>query len=503
MFEAYPIGRIINRFSYDMFVVDQKLPSSIQRLVLVSLICFSALIVNVIQSPIFIVFAIPMLAIYWWLQNYYRCTSRELQRLDSISRAPVLSHFSDTLGGLVTIRAFGEQQRFINQLCEKIDANTTAFLILQSGCRWLGVALDFTGAFMVFASILISLVMSYRSPGEQSSASIGLSMNYSLLVPIYLAWVVKFIADIENHMNAVERILEYTNLNSEEKQEECDENDDEQMGSGGGAGGGDKKKSAGELKKLLAVAKLEEPSLIKFDLVGLSHSMDMRAVIQGLTLEIPAKQKLGICGRSGSGKSTLLSGLSRVAKLLYGTITIDGMAIQHVPLKKLRRFIWTIPQDVTLFSGTVRSNLDPLEEFDDGQIWASLDKIGLKSMVMNLESGLDTEVIENGDNFSHGQKQELSLARAILLKPPVIILDESTSSLDSAREIQLHRSLLKAFADSTVISVAHRLCNIIFYDRVIVMGDGRILEDGKPRELLKKPMGFFSALWRAAGEKPI
>lgn len=474
LFEAHPIGRIINRFSYDMFVVDQKLPACVQRLVLVSLICISALVVNSIQSPIFIVFAVPMIAIYWWLQHYYRCTSRELQRLDSISRAPVLSHFSDTLGGLKTIRAFREQNRFINQLCEKIDANTTSFLILQSGCRWLGVSLDCTGAVMVFVSIIINLFVSYQYPGERSSATIGLSMNYSLLVPIYLAWVVKFLADIENYMNAVERILEYTDLCVEE-----------------------------EFQTENCADQLSNDGTIRFDNVGLTHSLDQRAIISSLNLEIPTKQKVGICGRSGAGKSTLVMSLSRVTNVLHGKITINDVDIANIPLKNLRRFIWTVPQDVTLFSGTLRSNLDPENQFSDAEIWQSLEHIGLKDMVQNLANGLDAEVIENGDNFSLGQKQELGLARAILLKPPILVLDEATSALDPAREIQLHKCLLKAFADSTIIAVAHRLANIVPYDRVLVMGDGRILEDGNPREMLKKPMGFFSSLWRAAGEKPL
>lgn len=478
LFETWPISRIINRLSYDMFIIDQKLPSSIQRLVLVTLICLSALVVNAIQSPVFILFAIPMIIVYWWVQHFYRYTSRELQRLESISRTPVLSHFTDTLGGLVTVRAFGEQQRFINQLCEKIDKNTTAFLILQSGCRWLGFTLDFTGAVMVLASVLINLVVCHWYPGTRSSASVGLSMNYSLLVPIYLAWVIKFLADIENYMNAVERILEYTNLESESADESVMPSAPEEQISG-----------------------LSEGH-VKFDNISLSHSMDLRAVIQGMSLDIPAGQKVGICGRSGSGKSTLLMGLSRVAKLLYGSISVDGRDIRTINLRELRTFVWSVPQDVTLFSGTIRTNIDPESRFSDAEIWQALEKIGLKFFVTTMDNGLDADVMENGDNFSHGQKQELSLARAILLQPKIVILDESTSALDAVSEIRLHKQLLAAFAESTVITVAHRLSNIIAYDRVLVMGDGRLLEDGHPRELLKKPMGFFSALWRAAGEKP-
>ncbi len=476
LFESWPVGRIINRFSYDMFVVDQKLPSAVQRLTLVSLICMSALVVNAIQSPLFLLIALPMTGVYFWLQHFYRTSSRELQRLDSLSRAPVLSHFSDTLGGLVTIRAFGEQTRFINQLCEKVDTNTTAFMLLQSGCRWLGLWLDFTGAAMVFASVVMSLTV-----GHKSSASVGLTMNYSLLVPIYLAWVVKFLADIENHMNAVERILEYMELESEESTF-----------------------VANDSAAIAAMGDLwtRRECVIKFDSVGLAHSPSMRAVIPNLTLVIPPRQKVGICGHSGSGKSTLLMGLARITKILYGQVTLDGHNVAQLPLAELRRFVWTVPQDVTLFSGTVRDNLDPEVKFTDDQIWDALEKLGLRSL-LSPRDGLEMKVTENGENFSLGQKQQLSLARAVLLHPPVVLLDEATSALDAATEVELHQRLLTTFADSTMVAVTHRIANIINYDQVIVMGNGKILEEGRPRQLLKKPMGFFSALWRAAGEKPL
>ena len=309
------------------------------------------------------------------------------------------------------------------QLCDKIDKNTVACLVLQSGCRWLGVTLDYTGAVMVFASVVINLAMGHwNSDGRTSAASIGLSLNYSLLVPIYLAWVVKFVADIENYMNAVERILQYTGLESEvDLEPRVDEE------------GTPEEQNPLELTE----------GRIKLENVSLSHSVDMRAVISGLNLEIPAGQKVGICGRSGSGKSTLLLGLSRVAKLLYGSITVDDQVfglfcafslktkyrvltmqdIRRVELARLRSFAWSVPQNVTLFSGTVRSNLDPGSQFSDREIWQALEKIGLGNMVRcDMDNGIDSEVVGNGDNFSHGQKQELSLARAVLLQPKILLL---------------------------------------------------------------------------------
>ncbi|XP_040580074.1 ATP-binding cassette sub-family C member Sur [Lepeophtheirus salmonis] len=512
LFEAFPIGRIINRISHDIFIVDQKIPPCIQRLIMLSFVCIAALAVNSIQSPVFLIFALPMISIYWWLQHFYRRSSRELQRLDSITRAPVLSHFSDTLSGLITVRAFGEQTRFINELCEKVDTNTSAFLILQSGCRWLGVYLDAAGAIFVFLSILVNLFFPRKGREVTSSASIGLSVNYSLLVPIYLAWVVKFAANIENYMNAVERVLEYTHFPSEE--EDFSEFQAVHASSMNSSRRSFLLRGRGKHDEIEEDVRVSgdflqndsEGLIIRFNSVCLAPSFEYRrlpGIQQGFSLEIPYRQKVGICGRSGSGKSTLLMGIVRLSRVLQGSITINGININAIPLSRLRKFVITIPQDAVLFSGTIRSNLDPENDFSDELIWSTLDKADCGKTVRNFPDGLDTCVTENGDNFSLGQRQELNIVKALLRRPRVVILDESTSALDPNREVALHNTLLEAFEDSTLISVAHRLSNIVEYERVLVMGEGRILEDGNPKELLKKPMGFFSALWRAAGEKPL
>ncbi len=197
----------------------------------------------------------------------------------------------------------------------------------------------------------------------------------------------------------------------------------------------------------------------------------------------------------------------RVAKVLHGRITVGGHDVAKLPLSGLRRFVWTVPQDVTLFSGTVRSNLDPEGTHSDDELWSALDRLCPRLADHLREDGgegLEAEVAESGENFSHGRRQEVALTRAALAAPGVLLLDEATGALDAAAEAALHRALPGALPEgTTLVSVAHRLSSIVGYDRVVVMGDGRILEDGRPRELLRKPMGFFSALWRAAGEKPL
>jgi len=465
LFEAYPIGRILNRLSCDMFVIDQKLPSCLQRLMLVSLICLSSLAVNCIQCPIFIIFAIPIVVAYWWVQHFYRCSSRELQRLDSISRAPIFSHFSDTLTGLVTIRSFRVQPKFINELCEKIDNNTAASLILQSGCRWLGLTLDVIGAIIVFTSVAIAVVMNSYGSDPSAPASMGLLITYSLQVPVYLAWVVKFVADIENYMNAVERVLEYTKLDQEEDESRYSTTEDKKYNNG----------------------------RISFENVHLNYFSDSRPVISGLNLYIPASQKVAICGRSGSGKSTLVMGLVRMARRVQGSIFLDGIDIHTRPLKELRKFICVIHQDICLISGSIRSNLDPYSQFSDEDLLSVMEKL---EMTETIRRGLDYELLEGCLDVTPTEKKLICIARLLLARPRVVVLDEATSSLDIQTEKRVLHVLLNNLQGSTIITVAHRLENVLVFDRILVLGDGKILEDGEPRALLDKSMGFFSTLFR-------
>ncbi|QQP36454.1 ATP-binding cassette transporter sub-family C member 9, partial [Caligus rogercresseyi] len=405
------------------------------------------------SEPLFLIFALPMITIYWWLQHFYRRSSRELQRLDSITRAPVLSHFADTLSGLITVRAFGEENRFINELCEKVDTNTSAFLILQSGCRWLGVYLDAKKWFFP------SIHWTERQLQLIGPNLPGLGCQYT-----------NFPSEEEDFsaFEAVHRAsLPSSRRNFLFKSREKHEEEDVRVS-------GD---------------------FLENDSEALIIRIDDRPGCSRASLWKSLTDK--------SGKSTLLMGIVRLSRVLQGSITINGININSIPLTSLRKFVLTIPQDAVLFSGTIRSNLDPDNAFSDMQIWNVLDKAGSSKMVQGFPDGLDTTVTENGDNFSLGQRQELNILKALLRRPRVVILDESTSALDPKREVTLHNTLLEAFEDSTLISVAHRLSNIVGYERVLVMGEGRILEDGNPKELLKKPMGFFSALWRAAGEKPV
>jgi len=455
-----PPSRFISRLAQDTFIIDQKLPSSVQRMSLVAFICLGAIIVNAIQSPIFLAFACPLILFYWAIQHFYRRSSIELQRIESATRSPYLSHLSNTLCSLVTLRAFNEESRLTNQFCDHLDANSTALLLLQSSSRWLSVSLDMAGSVIVFASV-ISCFIGFNSDGTTAGDTFGLALNYSLLVPIYLAWVVKFMTELENCLNAVERIVEYTELDHEDLFEESDDDFED----------------------------INEFDL-KFEKLSLSHGDILRPVVHNVNFQIPQGQRVALVGRSGSGKSTIINSLSGMSRIVQGDIKIGNISLSSVSILNLRKIIKTVPQDVHVFGGTIKDILDPNKEYEIQDIKRVLDDLEIK------DQDLDSEVESFGDNLSMALKQELVIAHAILSRPKVLVMDEATSAIEDDRLMIAKLFKICKNLNITLISVVHRLSNITSYDRVLVIGDGRVLEDGKPLELLKKPMGFFSSLYR-------
>ncbi|XP_069691069.1 ATP-binding cassette sub-family C member Sur isoform X2 [Periplaneta americana] len=470
-FEYTPIGRIINRFSTDMSVIDKKIATSIQRLLQFLLLCFSAILINAVVTPWFLIAAVPICIVYFVTQRFYRCSSRELQRLDSIARSPIFSHFSETLGGLTTIRAFGHQRRFRNLLFSKTDAHTNAFLIMNTSNRWLGIALDYLGGVIVFISVVAALVTSRLNP-DVTASLVGLAVNYTLLVPIYLNWVVKFLADMEMYMGAVERVQQYSSTPSEDYR----------------------------LQGITVSKAWPQTGDIVFDGVSLRYDESREPVVSNLSLHIPAGQKVGICGRTGSGKSSLVMSLFHMVDVFEGKILIDGIDTKLVPLQILRSRLSVIPQDVIMFSGTIRENLDPESLYTDAELWKSLELAQLKDVVSSLHGCLDAEVREGGGNLSAGERQLFCLARAILHDAACLVMDEATSSVDPATEKALLTAATRAFAGKTVITIAHRLPTILDCDRIIVLEAGRIMEDGTPSQLQHRSMGIFSSMLRASQE---
>ncbi|RLU19415.1 hypothetical protein DMN91_007972 [Ooceraea biroi] len=470
-FDRNPIGKILNRFSADMGVIDKKISTSIKRLTSFVLLCSSAMIVNVIISPWFLIAAVPTSCAYYVLQRFYRRSARQLQRLDGSTRGPVAAHFSETLSGLPTLRAFKQENRFMEETMRRLDVNTNAFLILNTSSRWLGIALDYLGAVIVVTAIIAVLLSAELYPNRVTPALVGLAINYTLLVPIYLNWVVKFTAEIEMYMGSVARISAYRNTQPENYCEET------------GLRVTDTWPNKGE---------------IIFEDVSLRYDADRNPVITDLSLKIPAGQKLGICGRTGGGKSSSVMALFQLIEISQGRVLLDGIDIRQVPLRILRSRLSAIPQDAIMFSGTIRENLDPLSQHNDQEIWNALELSQIKDVVASHPEGLNLEVREGGENFSAGQLQLLCMARAILQRSSVIVLDEATSALDVATEKSLLKAAAVAFEHKTVIIIAHRAATLLDCDRIIVFNEGKIVEEGSPADLIQRQNGIFSAMIKAA-----
>ncbi|XP_053691966.1 ATP-binding cassette sub-family C member Sur [Sabethes cyaneus] len=473
-FETVPLGRIMNRLSIDIAVVDKKIAATSQKLLQFILLCLCAVLINSVVTPYFILLTIPICGIYYIVQKFYRCSSRELQRLESITYSPIIAHFSETIEGVTTIRAYRQETRFTETLFRRMEANNVAQVILNCSNRWLGIALDYLGAIIVFVAICSALITASLKPETTNASLIGLAINYALLVPIYLNWVVKLAAEMEMYIGAVERIQYYIESSRKRARER------------------------NKVKYKPVPISWPQKGDIVFENVSLRYESQKENVITNLNLTIPTGQRIGICGRTGSGKSSLALSLFGVLELVDGRILIDDVDIAGIHSEELRSRLSIIPQEVVLFGGSLRENLDPRGHFGDLELWNCLEMAQLKEVVMELPDGLDTQIDEGRPLLSAGQRQLLCLARAILRGSVCLVLDEATSSLDLETEKLVLEAAGRAFKGRTVITIAHRLHSLFDYDRVVVLERGTIVEDGCPRVLKKRSDSKFAAMLKAS-----
>ncbi|XP_070559515.1 ATP-binding cassette sub-family C member 8-like [Ptychodera flava] len=467
-FDTTPIGRILNRFSNDTQIIDLKLWTTWISLLYSASLCISAIIVNAIVTPIFLVAVTPLLVAYYFVQRYYVATSRELQRLDSITKSPLLSHFSETLGGLPIIRAYRDEKRFRRRLLQAIDTNNVAQLYILNSFRWLTVRLEIICAMVILLAGLGSMVTCML--GDLQPSLVGLALTYALSICNQLNWMVRMLAECEMFMNSVERVLHYSRIHTEEYR-----------------------------GTYTPPAAWPDKGNIKFENVSVRYATDLDAVLEDISLDFKSGEKIGICGRTGSGKSSLTLAIFRLIETFIGRITIDGIDISHVPLLTLRSRLVVIPQDPVLFAGTIRFNLDPLSHKSDDELWEALEISRLKEVVAKLDNQLDSYVSEDGDNFSVGQRQLFCLARAFLRNAKIIIMDEATASVDMETDAELQDVISVAFADRTVITIAHRISSILDSDRVLVLSEGKVVEYGSPKKLLNQDGSAFASLVKGEG----
>ncbi|GKC82826.1 putative ABC-type xenobiotic transporter [Tanacetum coccineum] len=462
-FDTTPSGRILSRASSDQTNIDVFLPF-MMTLTLSMFITVIGIIIITCQyawPTVFLLF--PLGWLNFWYRRYYLATSREITRLDSITKAPVIHHFSESISGVMTIRCFRKQDRFVQENVDRVNGNLRMDFHNNGSNGWLGFRLEFLGSLFLCASTVFMIVLpsSIINP-----ANVGLSLSYGLSLNGVLFWALYMSCFVENRMVSVERIKQFTNIPSEAEWVKKDNPPPPNWPSQGNV----------ELKDLQVRYRPNTPLVIK-----------------GITLSIKGGEKIGVVGRTGGGKSTLIQVLFRLVEPSGGSITIDGINISTLGLHDLRSRFGIIPQEPILFEGTVRSNIDPIGQHSDEEIWRSLERCQLNDVVAAKPGKLDSAVVDNGDNWSVGQRQLLCLGRVMLKHSKLLFMDEATASVDSQTDAVIQKIIREDFADCTIISIAHRIPTVMDCDRVLVIDAGYAREFDKPSRLIERP-SLFGAL---------
>nr|XP_015857887.1 multidrug resistance-associated protein 1 isoform X3 [Peromyscus maniculatus bairdii] len=460
-FERTPSGNLVNRFSKELDTVDSMIPQVIKMFMGSLFNVIGAVIIILLATPIAAVIIPPLGLVYFFVQRFYVASSRQLKRLESVSRSPVYSHFNETLLGVSVIRAFEEQERFIRQSDLKVDENQKAYYPSIVANRWLAVRLECVGNCIVLFAALFAVI----SRHSLSAGLVGLSVSYSLQITSYLNWLVRMSSEMETNIVAVERLKEYSET---------------------------EKEAPWQIQETAPPSTWPHSGRIEFRDYCLRYREDLDLVLKNINVTIEGGEKVGIVGRTGAGKSSLTLGLFRINESAEGEIIIDGVNIAKIGLHHLRFKITIIPQDPVLFSGSLRMNLDPFSQYSDEEVWMALELAHLKGFVSALPDKLNHECAEGGENLSVGQRQLVCLARALLRKTKILVLDEATAAVDLETDDLIQSTIRTQFEDCTVLTIAHRLNTIMDYTRVIVLDKGEVRECGAPSELLQQRSIFYS-----------
>lgn len=468
--DTVPLGRVLNRFTSDIYTMDY-LGSNLADLFLWALQTCGILIASVCVSPIVLVLAAILLAASLRLSVIYLSAAREVKRLASVSRTPILEQFTSSLVGLTTIRAFGQERKYIHSMFDRIDDYSKVSWNLWLLNWWLQLRINLFGS--IFSTIIGVLVVKLGVSASQAGFAISFLLQYNNAV----SSMIRFYSNFEMDMNATERVIEYASIEIEPQ-------------------GGLDPPAAWPTRGCLTV-----------DNLVVAYSSELQPVLKGVTFTMDSNERVGVVGRTGSGKSTLALALFRFMEARQGKVFIDGLDISTIKLQALRRGLAIVPQHPTLFTGSIRSNLDPFDLYSEMELNDALERVHLVSH--NTRSTdpfiLDTAVSEGGANFSQGQRQLLCLARAILQRPKIMILDEATSAIDMETDGHIQQAIRSEFGRNmgSLLVIAHRLSTIADFDRILVMDDGEIVESGTPKELLTVQGGVFQELVNKSGEKAL
>ncbi|KAF9288796.1 hypothetical protein BGZ68_010621 [Mortierella alpina] len=494
-FDTTPMGRIVNRFSSDIEAIDSDLPENCNAFCAFASIILGTLFVIAYSTPAFLIMIPPLAVTYYLIQDRFIMTSGALNRLNSTSKSPMLQHFSETVSGVSTVRVMkGLSDQFIrlNETLSDAMVNRINMYLLMN--RWIQIRLEFLGAFTVFAAAMLAV----WNADKLDPSLVGLALTYALTMVSYIYYLVRTVSEVSNLLVSVERVQEYTTKPTEAP----------------------------------AVTGVQLPEnwplqgRVVFKDYSTRYREGLELVIRNASFTVEPAQKVGIVGRTGAGKSSLTLALFRIIEAansywalasdptgkdypaiagMYshdggGSIEIDGIDISRLGLRDLRQHLAIIPQDPTLFAGTLRSNLDPFHEATDMELWQALERAHLKAHVSTLAGGLSFEVAQNGENFSVGQRSLICLARALLRKSKVLLLDEATAAVDVETDSLIQKTIRQEFSDRTVLTIAHRIKTVMDSDKILVLDKGRVQEFEAPSVLLKRKDSLFYRLAQHAGE---
>ncbi|KAI3383909.1 hypothetical protein SNEBB_000827 [Seison nebaliae] len=471
LFEATPSGRILNRFTKDIDAVDGTIPASLRMFLMTVLKVLSTMIVIAIKIPFILIVILPLGIIFFFVQRFYVTTSRQLKRLESVTRSPIYSHFSETVNGTSIIKAFKANKDFIRTNAVLVDENQMCDYPNISSNRWLAIRLEFVGnCVILFASLFA--VIQRDSSATLTPGGVGLAITYAMNITQTLNWMVRMSAELETNIVAVERIKEYSDMPPE---------------------------ADWKIEDKTPPPDWPQNGEIHMDHYSVRYRKGLDLVLKNIDINIKSKEKIGIVGRTGAGKSSLTLSLFRILEAAEGRIKIDGIDISKIGLHDLREKLTIIPQDPIIFSGTIRENLDPFDNSNDEQLWNSLESAHLKNFVKTLPEGLDFRCTEGGENLSVGQRQLFCLARALLRKTKILILDEATAAIDVETDGWIQQTIRTEFDDCSVLTIAHRLNTIMDSTRVLVMDKGQVAEFDTPENLLKNQKSIFYSMAKNSG----
>ncbi|XP_066513033.1 ATP-binding cassette sub-family C member 12-like [Hoplias malabaricus] len=469
-FDTTPTGRMVNRFSKDQDETDTALPFNMENFLQFCLMVTFIILTVCVVFP-YILIAVATLGLIFTVILYiFQRSIRHMKRMENISRSPWISHTTATIQGLSTIHAYDKRAQYIEQFKVISDHNSNHFLLFNCGTRWLSFWLDFLSA--TVALLVALFVVLSPNEGSINPALKGLALSYTIQLTGMLQYVVRLSTEVEAKFTSVERLQEYiTGCVSEAPR---------------------------KVKGVSTPTGWPQEGAITFRDYSMRYRENTPIVLDDLNLSIQPGEKLGIVGRTGSGKSSLGVALFRLAEPAGGTILIDSVDTSTLGLQDLRSQLSIIPQDPVLFIGTVRYNLDPFNNYTDEEIWMALEKTYMKETILNLPEKLESTVVENGENFSVGERQLICMARALLRNSKIILLDEATASIDSETDSLIQHTIRDAFQHCTMLTIAHRINTVLECDRILIMDKGKAVEFDRPQNLIQRPDSLFASLLAAA-----